>query len=260
MVKMRLTPKEIEAIVSTFEEVFREGSIYLFGSRVDDRQKGGDIDLYIDSLSTENLIEKKIDFLVHLKEKIGEQKIDVVLSRDTHRLIEKEALSKGIQLNTNTIKMQKYLNECNKHKIRIEKSYAKVKEIFPLSAPRYRKLSDDEIEAIDQYLFRFAKLQDTLGKQVFKMIVSEYDDTIDDLTFLDVLNRLEKIGVLEDVNIWKKLRDVRNNISHQYDDEPEEMAEALNNIFAYKTELIAIFDKIEIFVNRGKIDDNTKTF
>ena len=249
---MRLTPREIEAIVNTFEEIFREGSIYLFGSRVDDSLKGGDIDLYIDCLYTENLMEKKIDFLVSLKQKIGEQKIDVVISRDKNRPIEQEALSKGIKLNTNTIKMQKYLNECNKHKIRIEKSYAKVKEIFPLSAPRYGKLSDDEIEAIDQYLFRFAKLQDTLGKQVFKMIVSEYDDTVDDLTFLDVLNRLEKIGVLEDVNIWKKLRDVRNDISHQYDDEPEEMAEALNNIFSYKTELIAIFDKIEIFVNRGK--------
>ena len=250
---MRLTPKEIEAIVGTFEAVFRNGDIYLFGSRVDNSLKGGDIDLYIDADDMENIFEKKISFLVSLKRKIGEQKIDVVLSRDKNRLIEQEALNKGIKLNTNTIKMQRYLNECNKHKIRIEKSYAKVKEIFPLSAPRYEKLSDDEIEAIDQYLFRFAKLQDTLGRQVFRMIVSEYDDTVDDLTFLDLLNRLEKIGLLEDVNIWKKLRDVRNDISHQYDDEPEEIAEALNNIFAYKTELIAIFDKIEIFVNRGKI-------
>ena len=249
---MRLTQKQIKAINESFKEVFKSGSIYLFGSRVDDSLKGGDIDLYIDTDDMENIFEKKISFLVSLKRKIGEQKIDVVLSRDKNRLIEQEALSKGIKLNTNTIKMQKYLNECNKHKIRIEKSYAKVKDIFPLSAPRYGKLSDDEIEAIDQYLFRFAKLQDTLGRQVFRMIVSEYDDTVDDLTFLDILNRLEKIGVLEDVNIWKKLRDVRNNISHQYDDEPEEMAEALNNIFAYKTELIAIFDKIEIFVNRGK--------
>jgi predicted nucleotidyltransferase len=248
---MRLTHFEIEAITGTFKEVFESGKIYLFGSRVDDTLKGGDIDLYIDTVYNNTLIEKKIDFLVSLKRKIGEQKIDVVLSRDKNRPIEQEALNKGIALNTKILKMQKQLNECNRHKIRIEKSYAKVKEIFPLSAPRYQNLNDDEIEAIDQYLFRFAKLQDTLGKRVFRMIVSEYEENAETLTFFDVLNRLEKIGLLDDVNVWKRLRDVRNNISHQYDDEPQEMAEALNNIFAYKSELIAIFDKIEIFANKG---------
>jgi len=250
---MRLTYFETEAIIKSFKEVFESGKIYLFGSRVDDTLKGGDIDLYIDTADKETLIEKKIDFLVSLKRKIGEQKIDVVFSRDKNRLIEQEALTKGVELNTKRLKMQKYLNECSKHKMRIEKSYAKVKEIFPLSAPRYQSLTDDEVEAIDQYLFRFAKLQDTLGKRVFRSLVSEYEDNAETLTFLDVLNRLEKIGLLDNVNVWKRLRDVRNEISHQYDDEPQEMAEALNNIFAYKSELIAIFDKIDIFVNR----DNT---
>jgi hypothetical protein len=166
------------------------------------------------------------------------------------RLTKKFFLREGIDLNDKRVKIHKYINECAKDKIRIEKSYTKVKNIFPLSAPRYEKLNDEEIGAIDQYLFRFSKLQDTLGKRVFRMIVSEYEDNINELTFLDILNRLEKIGLLDDVNIWKKLRDVRNDISHQYDDEAEDMAEALNNIFAYKTELISIFDKIELFVNK----------
>lgn len=241
---MRLTYKEIEAIENSFREVFVSGTIYLFGSRVDDSQKGGDIDLYIQTDNKDNLIEKKIDFLVSLKRKIGDQKIDVLLSRDINRAIEQEALTKGVVLNTKTLKIKKYINECKKHKLRIEKSYAKVKDIFPLSAQRYEKLSDDEIEAIDQYLFRFAKLQDALGMRLFKIIVSEYVDTINELTFLDILNHLEKIGILEDVNVWKRLRDIRNDISHQYDDEPQEMAQALNNIFAYKDELLEIFERI----------------
>ena len=245
---MRLTDYEQEVILKCFDEVFGDGQIYLFGSRVDEDAKGGDIDLYIIPQNQENLSKKKIDFLVDLKEKIGEQKVDVLVSRDKNRTIEQEAIRSGVELNLNRLKMQKYLNECNKHKIRIEKSYAKVKEIFPLSAPRYQSLNDDEIEAMDQYLFRFSKLQDTLGKRVFRAIVSEYEEDIDALTFVDVLNRLEKIGVLDDVNIWKTLRDVRNDISHQYDDNPQEMAEALNNIFAYKTELIAILEKIEQWV------------
>jgi chorismate synthase len=147
----------------------------------------------------------------------------------------------------NKLKLIKYLKECKKHTIRIEKSYNKVINIFPLSAKKYEMLDDDEVEAIDQYLFRFAKLQDTLGQRVFKVIVSEYVEDVNKLTFIDILNHLEQIGVLEDANTWKKLRAIRNDISHQYDDDFEEMSEILNNIFAYKDELIKIFDDVYSF-------------
>jgi predicted nucleotidyltransferase len=98
---LRLTQSEIEAIRCTYLDVFRNGSVYLFGSRVDDNQKGGDIDLYVvpeNKLSSSQLLEKKIDFLVQLKNRIGEQKIDVVIAREQNRLIEQEALRKGIKL------------------------------------------------------------------------------------------------------------------------------------------------------------------
>jgi len=61
-------------------------------------QKGGDIDLYIISKSNKNLLDKKIDFLIKLKQKIGDQSIDVIISKDKNRLLEQEALQKGIQL------------------------------------------------------------------------------------------------------------------------------------------------------------------
>ncbi len=95
---MRLTKLEIDSIKQTFLDVFKTGNIYIFGSRVDDTQKGGDIDLYIQSLSKDNLLEKKLNFLSFLKQKIGNQKIDLIISKDTTRTIEKEALSKGILL------------------------------------------------------------------------------------------------------------------------------------------------------------------
>jgi len=44
---MRLTFHERNMIKKIFLEVFKEGSIYLFGSRMDDMKRGGDIDLYI---------------------------------------------------------------------------------------------------------------------------------------------------------------------------------------------------------------------
>jgi predicted nucleotidyltransferase len=54
---------EVKAIKQTYDEVFKYGDIYLFGSRVDDTQKGGDIDLYIDlyidAQNIQNRLEKK---------------------------------------------------------------------------------------------------------------------------------------------------------------------------------------------------------
>jgi len=242
---MRLTQHEIISIKKAFKETFESGDIYLFGSRVDDTKRGGDIDLYlVPSKKFDDERERKIKFLIKLDEYIGEQKIDVIIAKDKNRPIEQNALKEGIKLNDNNIRLEKYLNECNKHKLRIEKAYNKIVSIFPISSTRYEKLSDDEIEALDQYLFRFSKLQDTIGDKIFKLIISEYVEDITKLTFIDILNHLEKIGILDDANIWKKLRTIRNNISHQYDDEPSEMADALNDMIAYKDDLLKIYNNI----------------
>lgn len=95
---MRLTPQQHHAIKKYFLDVFKEGQIYLFGSRVDDRRRGGDIDLYIRTPQQKNLVRKKIDFLVKLKREIGEQKIDVVFDKGLTRYIDREAREKGVLL------------------------------------------------------------------------------------------------------------------------------------------------------------------
>lgn len=56
--------------------------VRLFGSRTNDLFKGGDIDLFISGGDSQRMtVQKKIEFLVKLKELIGDQKIDVVLDR-----------------------------------------------------------------------------------------------------------------------------------------------------------------------------------
>ena len=94
---MRLTQSEIEAVKQVFYDTFKKGKIYLFGSRVDDTKRGGDIDLYLSPSSKIDSSSKKIDFLVALKQKIGEQKIDVVIDRGHNNPID-IAGKKGIEL------------------------------------------------------------------------------------------------------------------------------------------------------------------
>jgi len=96
---MRLQQHEIDSITFIANRVFGKGTtVILFGSRVHDELKGGDIDLYIQPMQKEALLKKKINFLVALKNKIGDQKIDVILAKDKSRLIEQEAIKKGLVL------------------------------------------------------------------------------------------------------------------------------------------------------------------
>ena len=95
---MRLSMLEVKAKKQTYDEVFKYGDIYLFGSRVDDTQKGGDIDLYIDAQNIQNRLEKKLKFLALLKQRIGDQKIDLIISKDKTRTIEQEAMRYGVKL------------------------------------------------------------------------------------------------------------------------------------------------------------------
>jgi predicted nucleotidyltransferase len=95
---MRLTEFEINAIKQSAREVFGSNvQVFLFGSRLDDAKKGGDIDLYVKT-EAGNDFKHKIKFLVALEQKIGEQKIDVVFAVDASRSIEQQAISAGVLL------------------------------------------------------------------------------------------------------------------------------------------------------------------
>ena len=94
---MRLTNKEIEIIKDKTKQIFGDTKIILFGSRVDDNKKGGDIDLYIVPTKNDNLFTKKLK-LKSILEDLLFKPVDIIISKDENRLIEKEA-NKGIILN-----------------------------------------------------------------------------------------------------------------------------------------------------------------
>ena len=99
---MRLSPHQQHAIKRLAEGIFgQDSTVMLFGSRVDDSRRGGDIDLFIQpatSLDAASAFQKKIDFLVALESAIGEQKIDVVVDSGKGKPIECVARETGVVL------------------------------------------------------------------------------------------------------------------------------------------------------------------
>lgn len=65
---------------------------------MDDSKRGGDIDLFIEPQETIDLFMKKINFLVALENRIGKQKIDVVLEPTASESLKREVSTKGVAL------------------------------------------------------------------------------------------------------------------------------------------------------------------
>lgn len=83
---MRLTELQRQTIKHVLLKHFGQNSeLRLFGSRVDDNARGGDIDVYIepDLHSADDIVDAKLNALVELHLALGEQKIDLVINRKT---------------------------------------------------------------------------------------------------------------------------------------------------------------------------------
>ncbi len=93
---MRLANEEQSAIRDAILHMDTDAKIYLFGSRVDDFAKGGDIDLLV--LSKKIDLMAKIKILTQLHHHLGVRKIDIVVCPDTTRPFPKMAIQMGVPL------------------------------------------------------------------------------------------------------------------------------------------------------------------
>ncbi len=75
---MRLNNNEIDTIRTTILHIDPKAKIRLFGSRIDDLAKGGDIDILI--ISNTLTYSDKLLIRTRLKEKLGNRKIDIIIT------------------------------------------------------------------------------------------------------------------------------------------------------------------------------------
>lgn len=95
---MRLSKREIEAILQVAEDIYgTDVKVYLFGSRVDDSRRGGDIDLLVRTTSAKKGILDRVRMAARIKSLIGDQKIDIIGDYEDNQVVQ-EALKNGILL------------------------------------------------------------------------------------------------------------------------------------------------------------------
>ena len=142
------------------------------------------------------------------------------------------------------------LSESNKHLSRLNGAFGELQKryTFPLNNQSFLAvLNDIQLLAYsDQCIYRFSKLQDSMGAKLFKSVLLYQGENINK-PFLDILNQLERMNIIE-VDEWFEIRDLRNEIAHDYEADENSSVNILNAIYKIKDELESVLKSIETVV------------
>ncbi len=143
------------------------------------------------------------------------------------------------------------LTESYKHLLRLENAFEALKKnyFFPISTDNFKIILEniEHLAYSDQIIYRFSKLQDCMGAKLFKSVLLYQGENVNK-PFLDILNQLEVIDIIN-VDEWFEIRDLRNEIAHDYEDNDEMAINILNTIYKLKTDLKETLDAISKLVS-----------
>ncbi|MEA3352426.1 MAG: hypothetical protein U9Q33_01220 [Campylobacterota bacterium] len=89
----------------------------------------------------------------------------------------------------------------------------------------FNTLKPEKRAILDAYLKRFASIQEFLGAKIFSLLLEIAG--INNTKMSEVLSNIEKENIIDSLENWIELREVRNELEHDY---PEELQEALDDL------------------------------
>ena len=123
-----------------------------------------------------------------------------------------------------------------------------LKDIFPVDTKSYKELTQEQISRTDQLIYRFSQLQDTIGNKLFPLILEGLGEYTPNMPFIDILNTLEKLSIIEGAEQWLGLREIRNLVTHEYSGNDKEMVDALNELFHQAQVLSSTLDNLSVYI------------
>jgi len=125
--------------------------------------------------------------------------------------------------------LQKRLLKIDKHYIALKEynilicNILKKKNIYDEDI--FNALRPEEKAILDAYLKRFSSIQDFLGAKIFPLLLEI--SGIGGNKMSEVLYHIEKEQIIDSLDNWIELREIRNELEHDY---PEKLNEALQGL------------------------------
>lgn len=97
----------------------------------------------------------------------------------------------------------------------------------PLNAEVVARLEEepDLAERVEAFVGRFGRLQDTLGDKLLPLLLTALGETT--ATAIDNLARAERLGLVDSADEWMVIRTLRNQMVHEYVEDPLILGSAL---------------------------------
>ena len=108
----------------------------------------------------------------------------------------------------------------------------------------------DLAERVEAFVGRFGRLQDTVGDKLLPLLLTVLGEKPS--ATIDNLDRAERLGLIKSADEWMTMRNLRNQMVHEYIEDPVVISSALQTGHAFVPILIATANKmIAEIVRRG---------
>jgi hypothetical protein len=114
--------------------------------------------------------------------------------------------------------------------------------LMPISD--WRQLTPAHHQTLAAFRIRFSEFQEHLGK-LMRAIAREEEQNTEPFSFL--LLYMEKLGILDSVERWKIIRELRNAVNHEYEENEQRLSGFFLALTQATPELYAWFDRIVAF-------------
>jgi len=140
------------------------------------------------------------------------------------------------------------LEKVNLHKSRAKQALLEIKEWEYLDSEIFEDF--EKIKTIDTFIYRFIKLQDLIGEKLFKYFLDEIGEYKDNMSLLDMLDKLEKFEIVDDAKEWMRYRKLRNKLTHEYPNNEDDVIEGIKLSIEAFSKIESILEKIKNYRNR----------
>jgi len=120
------------------------------------------------------------------------------------------------------------MKECDSHLAKCRRARTLLEQTFPLTTEGFENLDEDIIEHVDQLVYRFTKMQDSMGTRLLPSLYAYIEAEDSPKPFLTILLQLEKLRILTSAESWQFFRNLRNNLAHDYPENIDQTAATLN--------------------------------
>ena len=114
--------------------------------------------------------------------------------------------------------------------------------LFTLEQATRLEEDPDLAERVEAFVGRFGRLQDTVGDKLLPLLLTALGEKTS--AAIDNLDRAERLGLINSADEWMIIRNLRNQMVHEYIEDPLILSSALQTGHAFVPALIVAANKM----------------